>query len=186
MQILESPCLFMRDAEDVILRESPDTANREFLHPAVSRFFVESYLPPPQGERFYPHFLHLVRTERRVAPLLSGAHGLPPTSLVSAGIDRLALDNRLAFGALEAAHVPVVWRHFEHVPHGFMTQSHLPSAHAALSLVVRDLVGVLISDASNVPVEHSNPAQAAQVDMVQRGCALPSRGSRRDHAVAVS
>jgi len=147
--LLLQPVLFAspRDIEDWTAMPPPRT---ELLHPAVARFFVESYFGGPgaaadadaHGLSDYARFQRIIRTDRRAAPLLAGAAGLPPTTIVSAELDHLRLDNAAAFEQLSSAGVPCTHLVYSNVPHGFMIFFFLPSARAAFLATVQDMAHV--------------------------------------------
>ena len=118
-------------------------ARTPFIPQPVRRWFTESYVPG--GRR---RLRRLMATDQRLTPLLFGAGGLPPTTLVAAGLDVLRHENAAAAAAMRAAGSPCVFRSYEDVPHGFVTFSFLDEAHACFADIARDLtrVGVLARD----------------------------------------
>jgi len=129
-QILIYPALF-HELEMLAMKEQG-----MFISPPVTTFFMESYIPVDTD------IVHLAKTDRRLAPLLAGAKGLPPTTLVSAGMDLLRHENRVVVAALREAGVPVTHHHFDGVPHGFVTFHFMQEAELAFELIAKDLEGV--------------------------------------------
>jgi acetyl esterase/lipase len=75
-----------------------------------------------------------------VAPARAESHaGLPPTVIVTAGLDVLNSEGTGYARQLRRAGVPVVHRDFPGLFHGFMTMQSFPAGASALHLVCRDL-----------------------------------------------
>jgi acetyl esterase len=75
----------------------------------------------------------------RSAPLAYDHHGMPPTLIMTAGLDPLRDQGRAYAGALIAAGVPTVYREAVGTIHGFVNlRKAMPSGQA-------DIVGALAS-----------------------------------------
>lgn len=92
------------------------------------------------------------QTDWRASPLFStNLQRLPPTCIVTAGLDPLVDDGFAYAMKLGKAGVNVSHRHFPGQIHGFLTMSSvLPSAHAAIRAVSAEL-RLLFSDAVDTP-----------------------------------
>lgn len=103
---------------------------------------------------FRTHYLPATeqQTDWRASPLFSThLERLPPTCIVTAGLDPLVDDGFAYARKLGEAGVNVAHRHFPGQIHGFLTMSSvLPSAHAALRAVSAEL-RILFSDAVDAP-----------------------------------
>jgi len=129
-QILIYPALFMRryvkeDFADGLV----------FIPKPVTNWFRHSYLPGLTEQDLED----MSRHERRLCPLNAGFHHMPPTILVSAGMDQLRHENRITVQKLSSSGVDVVHRHVDGVPHGFMTFHFLQEARETLDQICLDL-----------------------------------------------
>ncbi len=77
------------------------------------------------------------------APPRGGLSGLPPATVVTAGFDPLRDDGAAYADRLEAAGVPVTYRNYDDVIHGFFSMVSEPAnferAHEAYDDVIGDL-----------------------------------------------
>ena len=83
------------------------------------RFFWNSYLNS-EADHANP----------RAAPLLAGKNGLPPTCLLTAGLDPLTDECLTLARQLESAGVPLQHHHYDGVIHGFFSMSRMLDAGA--------------------------------------------------------
>jgi len=88
------------------------------------RFFREGYLPNPAE-----------RTDWRASPLLAASHaGLPPAFVLTAGYDPLIDEGRAYAERLAAAGVPVTYKEYSDMVHGFILFGGvLDTANAAVA-----------------------------------------------------
>lgn len=137
------PALFISHSDPrlgkVIEAEMASTKKVAFIPSQVRRWFMESYLPGGRAR-----VRELMKRDRRLAPLLHGAAGLPPCTLVSADLDILKHENRAAVEMFNEAGASCKHRHYLNVPHGFMTFSFLEESKVALADVKSDLTRVLM------------------------------------------
>ncbi|MBW8755526.1 MAG: alpha/beta hydrolase [Sphingomonadales bacterium] len=78
------------------------------------------------GEAFAPEKAH-----PRYSPLVADLAGLPPTLLITAGLDPLRDGGRAFAAAAVEAGVPVIYREYQGTIHGFCSyRKMIPSAHA--------------------------------------------------------
>ena len=92
---------------------------------------MESYIPGVD--------LRQAVSDRRLCPYLAGFQHMPPTIIVSAGLDRLRHENKLALDEFIRAGVDSVWIHYNGVPHGYMTFHFLQESKRAFDDVSRAL-----------------------------------------------
>ncbi len=114
-----------------------ENAEGYFLTTAEMEWFRDHYLERDVDE------LHLL-----VAPRLArDLSGLPPATVVTAGFDPLREDGAAYADRLEAAGVPVTYRNYPDVIHGFMAMLEEPvdltRAHEAYADVAADLADAL-------------------------------------------
>jgi acetyl esterase len=136
-------------------RGAPNLAAQLLLYPMIAPHFdTESYRA--FGEGFYNPRLALQwywdqyvpspvdREHPYATPLNADLGGLPPTVLITAGHDPLR-DEGIAYGgAMAAANVPTVHRHYAGGIHGFMTMPTLDLAQEARTQACRDLSAVVV------------------------------------------
>lgn len=103
---------------------------------------------------FRGHYLSAFeqQTDWRASPLFStDLQRLPPTCIVTAGLDPLVDDGFAYAMKLGEAGVNVVHRHFPGQIHGFLTMSGaLPSAHVAIRAICAEL-RILFSEVADAP-----------------------------------
>lgn len=129
-QVLIYPALFMQRWVET---EWGDAA--AFIPRPVTNWFRAAYVPGVSTAGL----LEMADTERRLCPFVAGFQDMPPTIIVSAGLDMLRHENRFTVQELEKAGVDVVHFHFENVPHGFATFHFLPESAAAFEEIAKAL-----------------------------------------------
>lgn len=94
------------------------------LTSSLLSWFHDNYTPADMDHRDW-----------RVSPLHAQSHaGLPPAHIITAGFDPLQDEGKAYAEKLEASGVPVSFRHYEGMLHGFITQyAYVDQARAALS-----------------------------------------------------
>lgn len=70
-------------------------------------------------------------TDRRVSPILSGLHDLPPTLIITAGDDFLTMPSQVLESKMKEEGSPVELVTYEGQPHGFFVLFYLDAAEAA-------------------------------------------------------
>src|SRR6185437_1183297 len=97
----------------------------------------------------------------RGSPLVADQAGLPPTLLVTAGLDPLRDQGRAyAAKAIEAG-VAVTYREFEGAIHGFLGfRRAIPSAVADFATVMRLMRSMIDESLAGASVSLSRPARA--------------------------
>jgi len=168
-QLLIYPALFMhRMVEENFVDVSA------FLPKPVTRWFIASYVPESQkGQKAMDE---LVLRERRLCPFNVGFENMPPTTLISAGLDHLRHENRIAAQQFELSGVDIVHRHYEHVPHGFVTFHFLKESALAIDQICKDLSRS--SSSSSSPTSGTRMDDAAIVVVGRRVEVLGCQGMR--------
>jgi acetyl esterase/lipase len=115
------------------------------------RDFADTHPLTPEGVRWYlSHYLGGEEewSDPLASPLLEpDVAGLAPTLLVTAGFDPLCDEGAAYAQRLEAAGVPVVYRCYEHLCHGFTAMSGaVPAAGDALQEIAWDFERALTRD----------------------------------------
>lgn len=125
------------------------------IYPAVStqddwqsyRDLGTGYLLTSEAMDWFGKCYQWVEDDRRAAPLNFSAEGMPPTLLLTAGLDPLRDQGRAYAGKLIAAGVPTIYREAKGNLHGLITlaqaipssQSDIAGALAALKTMLADL-----------------------------------------------
>ncbi|MCW6530775.1 alpha/beta hydrolase [Sphingomonas sp. MMSM20] len=95
------------------------------------RDFAEGYLLSVDGMKWFNSLYAADPADRRAAPLDFPAEGLPPTLLITAGLDALRDQGRAYAGKLIEAGVPTIYREASGNVHGFICLAQgVPSAKA--------------------------------------------------------
>jgi acetyl esterase len=150
--VLFYPVLFLSSSDrSNTTRYNQIRKPKEFINPKMGRWFLSSYLPDLDSSSDpSQRLVYLSQTERRLNPFAvttvgggSGAENLPPTTIVSAELDMLHYENRIAAEMLQKAGVPCVLRHYTNVVHGFVTFSFLPEADRCFQETLCDLQHVI-------------------------------------------
>ena len=116
-------------------REFVELARRKeyrFLSYPIFEGYNRSYLGKHKLRR-----KNLEVTDRRVSPVLAGLHDLPPTLIIAAGDDFLALPSRILETKMLDEGTPVEIETYDDQPHGFFVLSYLDAAEAAFQRCLR-------------------------------------------------
>ena len=160
-QLLIYPALFM---QRFIEGDFKDGA--AFLPAPVTQWFRRSYLPEAKTIK---ELEAIALRERRLSPFIAGFEGMPPTTMISAGLDYLRFENKFAAQQLQMAGVDCVHRHVEGVPHGFVTFHFLREARETQELMFKDIMR------SSQPRE-DREWSALQGKLVEMTCCKGARG----------
>jgi acetyl esterase len=99
--------------------------DKPVVGPGLARIFDDAYTPDPRA-----------RQDPLVSPAAaSDLAGLPPTLLITAGLDLLAEEGNRFAAALNAADVPLVHREFPDVDHAFTHRAPVAPALEAYALM---------------------------------------------------
>jgi acetyl esterase len=128
--ILAYPSIFM-EAESAIPFYSP------FAHKPIIDFFYNAYLKNSSGDRSLEE---IIRLDRRVRPIISGFQDLPPTVMITGGLDPFRPGNDLAIAEFRQAGVTVQHHHYESETHGFLGIGVLTkNADPCIRTIVEDI-----------------------------------------------
>ncbi|ALA59242.1 alpha/beta hydrolase [Nitrospira moscoviensis] len=106
-----------------------ENADARPLNKAMMQWFFEKYLQSPSDAG-----------DPRISLVEADPAGLPPTTVITAGIDPLRSDGRRYAERLRRAGVPVTYRNFEGVTHEFFGMGAVvPDARQAVQLAAKDL-----------------------------------------------
>ena len=154
-QLLIYPAFFMQRFVEVDFADGS-----AFIPKPVTTWFRLSYLPDAKTVRDVER---MSLTERRLCPFVAGFQGLPPTTIVSAGLDHLRHENIIAAQQFVLAGVDCVHHHVENVPHAFMTFHFLREMKETLELVVKDIFRETLVPA---PAKTSEPLPPRQDSLI--------------------
>jgi len=131
-QILLYPPLFFLD---VMMQEYD--GRHWILYEPIMSWFAKSYIRDATPESLEL----LVRTDRRLAPLVAGFHDYPPTVITTAGLDPLKEFGIKAVKLLkEQPGVQVTHRHYPKAVHGFATFAFLKDSKKEVAMMCEDVL----------------------------------------------
>ena len=112
-------------------------AQAQPLNKAMMAWFFEKYLDSPADAN--NPMVALIKTQ--------DLKGLPPATIITAGIDPLQSDGKYYAARLREAGVPVIYQNFDGVTHGFFgTGAVVQKAKDAVELVGRELNQVFLRE----------------------------------------